>query len=126
MLESAMIDSVLIVDDNPSIRSLLVRLVRRTTPDVQIIDVETGQAALEASYQQHPNLVILDHGLPDINGCQVLHALKHQSDSVYVIMLTGDPNVEQEALARGANEVWIKPMDVMKMLHQLGKLLPAV
>jgi DNA-binding response OmpR family regulator len=120
-----MIDSVLIVDDNPSIRSLLVRLIRRTTPDARIMDAGTGQAALEISYRQHPGLVILDHGLPDISGCQVLHQLKDQSESVYVIMLTGDPNVEQEALAQGANEVWIKPMDVSTMLSQLGKLLPA-
>jgi CheY-like chemotaxis protein len=119
-----MIDSVLIADDNPSIRSLLVRLVRRMTPHVQIMDVDTGQAALEVCHDKHPRLVILDYGLPDITGCQVLHQLKVQRQAMYVIMITGDPDVEQEALAEGANEVWIKPMDVPAMLHQLGRLLP--
>jgi CheY-like chemotaxis protein len=120
-----MIESILIADDNPSIRSLLVRLVRRTTPHVQIMDVDTGQAALDVCHHQHPRLVILDHGLPDINGCQVLHELKVQRQAMYVIMITGDPDVEQEALAEGANEVWLKPMDVPVMLRKLGKLLPA-
>lgn len=120
-----MIDSILIADDNPSIRSLLVRLIRRTTPHARITDVETGHEALEVWQRQHPNLVILDHGLPDINGCEVLHQLKVQCQSIYVIMITGNPEVEQEALAEGANEVWIKPMDVSTMLHQLGKLLPS-
>ncbi|HEX6291999.1 MAG TPA: response regulator [Herpetosiphonaceae bacterium] len=94
-----MIDSILIADDNPSIRSLLVRLIRRTKPNAHIVDVGTGQAALEACYRRRPKLVILDHGLPDINGCQVLHQLKVDSRASYVIMITGDPDVEQEALA---------------------------
>ncbi len=119
-----MIDSILIADDNPSIRSLLVRLIRRTKPNAHIIDVDTGLAALEVCYDRRPSLVILDHGLPDINGFQVLHQLKVQSKGLYVIMITGDPNVEQEALARGANEVWLKPMDVPAMLQQLGKIFP--
>ena len=119
-----MIDSILIADDNPSIRSLLVRLIRRTKANVQIVDVDTGRAALEACHQRRPSLVILDHGLPDINGFQVLHQLKIQSRPMYVIVITGDPDVEQEALAQGANEVWLKPMDVPAMLHQLGKILP--
>lgn len=119
-----MIDSILIADDNPSIRSLLIRLIRRTTPHARIMDVETGQAALEAWQRQHPDLIILDHGLPDINGCQVLHQLKGQCQSIYVIMITGNPEIEEEALAEGANEVWIKPMDVPTMLRQLGRLLP--
>lgn len=119
-----MIDSILIADDNPSIRSLLVRLIRRTTPQARIMDVETGQAALDTWQHQHPDLIILDYGLPDINGCQVLHQLKAQARSIYVIIITGDPEVEQEALDEGANEVWLKPMDVPMMLRQLGKLLP--
>jgi CheY-like chemotaxis protein len=120
-----MIDSILIADDNPSIRSLLVRLVRRMTPHIQIMDVDTGQAALELCYRKQPRLVILDHGLPDITGCEVLHQLRVQRQAMYVIMITGDPEVEQAALAEGANEVWIKPMDVPAMLRQLGKLLPS-
>ena len=120
-----MIDSILIADDNPSIRSLLVRLVRRMTPHVQIMDVDTGQAALDVCHRKQPRLMILDYGLPDINGCQVLHQLRVQRQAMYVIMITGDPDVEQEALAEGANEVWIKPMDVPAMLCQLGKLLPS-
>lgn len=121
-----MIDSILIADDNPSIRSLLVRLIRRTTPRAQVMDVGTGQAALEMWQQQQPHLIILDYGLPDINGCQVLHQLKEKCQSLYVIIITGDPEVEQEALAEGANEVWLKPMDVPTMLQQLGKLLPTL
>jgi CheY-like chemotaxis protein len=120
-----MIDSILIADDNPSIRSLLVRLIRRTKPNAQIVDVDTGKAALEACFDRRPGLVILDYGLPDINGFQVLHQLKVQNKTIYVILITGDPNIEEEALAQGANEVWLKPMDVPAMLHQLGKIFPS-
>jgi CheY-like chemotaxis protein len=119
-----MVDTILIADDNPSIRSLLVRLIRRAKPNVQIVDVGTGLAALEVCHHRRPSLIILDHGLPDINGFQVLHQLKVQRKTMYVIMITGDPNIGQEALARGANEVWLKPMDVSTMLQQLSKLLP--
>ncbi|MDP9312795.1 MAG: response regulator [Chloroflexota bacterium] len=120
-----MANSVLVVEDNVTVRTLLIRLIRRANPEACVVDVEGGEDALEMFSRHHPNLVLLDHGLPDINGFAVLERLKLQSDAPYVIMITGDPSLEAEAFAYGADEVWLKPMDVGQMLPHLAHLLVA-
>jgi CheY-like chemotaxis protein len=116
--------SVLIADDQPSVRSLLIRLIRRTEPHAQIIDVADGYSALQMYQTNHPTIVLLDHGLPDINGFVVLDQLKAMPQAPYIIVITGDPGLEQEALRHGADDVWLKPMDVGQMMRQLAELLP--
>ncbi len=120
-----MASSVLIVDDNAAVRVLLVRLVRRARPEAHIMDVESGLAALEMARQARPAVVLLDHGLPDIDGFLVLEGLKQLVQAPYIIMITGDPGLEAEGFARGVDEVWLKPMDVGQMLEQLRQILPA-
>lgn len=114
---------ILVADDNSSVRALLIRLIRRTQPDAQIVEAASGQDTLEHCRRQHPTLVLLDHGLPDISGFTVLQELKGQPDAPYIIVVTGDPSLEGEALARGADEVWLKPMDVSLLLQHLATLL---
>jgi len=115
---------ILVADDNSSVRALLIRLIRRAQPNAHIVEAESGQATLDRCRQQHPTLVLLDHGLPDINGFMVLQELKAQPDAPYIIVVTGDPSLEHEALVRGADEVWLKPMDVSLLLQHLSTLLP--
>jgi len=116
---------ILIADDNPSVRTFLVKVIRRADPNANIMDVDTGNAALEAYRKWMPNLVILDHGLPDVDGFHVLEQLKHWYAAPYVVMVTGDPNLEEAAFQHGADEVWLKPMDVGWLLQHLSILLPA-
>ncbi len=120
-----MASSVLIAEDNAAVRILLVRLVRRACPASHIVDVASGLVALEMARRDRPGVVLLDHGLPDINGFLVLERLKQQVQAPYTIMITGDAGLEAEAFARGADEVWLKPMDVPQMLEQLRQILPA-
>lgn len=116
--------SILVADDNSSVRALLVRLIRRAQPEARIIEVDSGQGTLDGYHLHQPMLVLLDHGLPDINGFMVLQQLKVQPNAPYIIVITGDPRLEDEALARGADEVWLKPMDVTALLQHLTTLLP--
>ncbi len=120
-----MASSILIADDNAIVRVLLVRLVRRARPEAHIVDVASGLAALEMAQRDQPSVVLLDHGLPDIDGFLVLKGLKELGCAPYIIMITGDGELESEALARGADEVWLKPMDVPQLLEHLSQILPA-
>lgn len=115
--------SVLIADDNAPVRTLFMRLIRRTDPQIHVLEVESGQAALDVCAQHHPELVLLDHGLPDISGFTVLQHIKGQQDAPYVVIITGDSRLETDALAQGADEVWLKPMDVSNILTHLTHLL---
>lgn len=114
--------SVLIADDHPSVRNLLIRLIRRASPKAHIIDVESGQAALDLYRQSGPKFVVLDHGLPDMSGFHVLRELKATDQAPYVIVVTGNPTLESEARERGADEVWLKPMDIGVLLPHLTQL----
>lgn len=119
-----MTTSILVADDNPAVRTLLVRLIRRASPRTEIVDVGSAKAALAACARRVPDIVVLDHGLPDTSGFCVLQYLKMQSAPPYVIVITGDPRLEQDARARGADDVWLKPMDVTVMLQHFTQLLP--
>ncbi len=120
-----MSSSILIADDNATVRVLLVRLVRHARPEAHVVDVESGLASLEVAQRARPSVVLLDHGLPDIDGFLVLKSLKELVEAPYIIMITGDVALEEEALARGADEVWLKPMDIPQMLAHLSEILPA-
>ncbi len=88
------------------------------------MDVADGRSALQMCRAHHPAIVLLDHGLPDINGFVVLDQLKAMQGAPYIIIITGDPGLEQDAMNHGADEVWLKPMDVGQMMRQLAELLP--
>ena len=118
-----MANSVLVAEDNDTVRTLLIRLIRRANPEACVVDVEGGRDALEMFCRHQPSVVLLDHGLPDMSGFTVLDRLKLQSHAPYVIIITGDPSVEEEAFAHGADEVWLKPMDIGRMLPHLAHLL---
>lgn len=116
--------SILVADDNASVRALLVRLIRRANPEAEVVDVASGKAALEQYSRCTPNVVVVDHGLPDIDGFYVLQQLRLQQPRPYLIVITGDPTLEQEALNLGADQVWLKPMDITILLQQFAYLLP--
>jgi CheY-like chemotaxis protein len=120
-----MASAVLIADDNAAIRALLIRMIQRASPGSTILDVADGTTALDYCRRYGPRVVLLDHGLPDICGFTVLQRLKAVPGAPYVIMITGNADLEQEALCKGADEVWLKPMDVAQMMTHLRHLLAA-
>ncbi len=76
---------VLVVEDEPDLRKLLVVILERAGHAV--VDVADGSAGLRAVYDKRPELVLLDAGLPGLDGWQFLERVREFSD-VPVIMLT--------------------------------------
>lgn len=76
---------ILVVDDDDDIRELLVQLFARAGYDVS--QAANGRAGLRALYQATPDLVVLDVGMPGLDGWQTLERIRDLSD-VPVIMLT--------------------------------------
>ena len=76
---------VLVVDDEPPIRKLL--RMGLGTQGYQTIDAPTGRAALDLMADE-PDLVILDLGLPDIHGHELLRMIRARSESVPIIVLS--------------------------------------
>jgi two-component system KDP operon response regulator KdpE len=99
---------VLVVDDEPPIRKLL--RMGLTTQGYEILEAPNGKVALEL-LAEHPALIILDLGLPDIQGHELLRMIRARDDSVPVVVLSsrGDEAGKVQALDLGADDYVTKP-----------------
>lgn len=81
-------EKILVADDNRQIRMLVSASLR--SGGYVLIEAEDGAAALETAIAEHPDLVLLDVNMPQLDGFEVLHFLHKRPDTadVKVIMLT--------------------------------------
>jgi len=110
---------ILIVDDDPDLRRALKLRLRANHYDT--IHAADGYSAIAIAQKEHPNLIILDLGLPAGDGFVVLERLQNNDSlsSIPVIVLTArDPqNNEQRSLAAGAAAFFQKPADNNELLE---------
>lgn len=113
---------VLVIDDEPQIRRFLDIGLR--AQGYQVFTAETGEKGLLALATQGADLVILDLGLPDIDGHEVLKRLREWSE-VPVILLTvrADEREKVAALDAGANDYVTKPFGVQELMARVRALL---
>ena len=110
---------VLVVDDEPQIlRALRINLHAR---QYDVVTASDGTTGLEAARSQDPDLVILDLGLPDMDGVEVLRALRAWSD-VPVIVLSGRGASSDKvtALNSGADDYVTKPFNIDELLARMA------
>jgi len=113
---------VLIIDDEPPIRKLL--RMGLTTQGYQIIEAPSGKTALEL-LKQKPDLVILDLGLPDIQGHELLRMIRGRNESVPIVVLSsrGDEAGKVQALDYGADDYVTKPFGMEELLARMRAAL---
>jgi DNA-binding response OmpR family regulator len=113
---------VLIVEDDDRIRPLLVRSLRER--GYAVSSAPTGMQGLSAAVESRPDLVILDLGLPDVDGTTVLSMLRAVSD-VPVIIATArddDPSLVS-ALDAGADDYVVKPFSTAHLEARIRAVL---
>jgi two-component system KDP operon response regulator KdpE len=109
---------VLIVDDEPQIlRALRINLSAR---QYEVITAADGGQALRAATEAHPDLVVLDLGLPDIDGVQVIRSLRGWTP-VPIVVLSGRTGSADkvDALDAGADDYVTKPFSVDELLARI-------
>ena len=113
---------VLVVDDEPPIRKLL--RLGLNAQGYQILEAPNGKAALEL-LGQNPDLVILDLGLPDIEGLDLLRTIRARNESVPIVVLSsrGDEAGKVQALDLGADDYITKPFGMDELLARLRAAL---
>jgi two-component system KDP operon response regulator KdpE len=113
---------VLVVDDETQIRRALTTNLRARGYEVE--QAATGEQALTIAADRHPDAVILDIGLPGIDGIEVLRGLRGWS-TVPIIMLTvrEDDRDKIEALDAGADDYVTKPFSMGELLARLRAAL---
>ncbi|WGS23283.1 MULTISPECIES: response regulator transcription factor [unclassified Bradyrhizobium] len=106
---------VLVIDDEPPIRKLL--RMGLVTQGYDILEAPNGKAALEL-LSQSPDLIILDLGLPDMQGLDLLRMLRAQNEQVAIVVLSsrGDETGKVEALDGGADDYVTKPFGMNELL----------
>jgi two-component system, OmpR family, KDP operon response regulator KdpE len=113
---------VLIVDDEPPIRKLL--RMGLSTQGYEILDAPNGRTALDLLAQK-PDLVILDLGLPDMQGLELLTMIRARLEGVPIVVLSsrGDEAGKVEALDRGADDYVTKPFGMDELLARMRAAL---
>ena len=110
--------SALIIDDEKQIRRLL--RIALEGADHHVFEAETGEAGLSEIAQRRPNVVLLDLGLPDMDGVEVLRRLREWSDvPVLILSVRDDPEEKVEALDGGADDYVTKPFDTAELLARV-------
>jgi two-component system KDP operon response regulator KdpE len=113
---------VLVIDDEPPIRKLL--RMGLSTQGYEVIEASNGKTALE-QLAQHPALIILDLGLPDIQGHDLLRAIRARDEGVPVVVLSsrGDEAGKVQALDLGADDFVTKPFGMDELLARMRAAL---
>jgi two-component system KDP operon response regulator KdpE len=113
---------LLVIDDEPQIRRFLDISLR--SQGYAVLQAETGQAGLEALATHGADLVILDLGLPDMDGHAVLQALRQWSQVPVIVLTVRAGEAEKvAALDAGANDYVTKPFGVQELMARVRALL---
>jgi two-component system KDP operon response regulator KdpE len=113
---------VLVVDDEPPIRKLL--RMGLSTQGYEILDAPSGRVALELVAQK-PDLIILDLGLPDIDGLELLRQMRQKNEGVPIVVLSsrGEEAAKVAALDLGADDYVTKPFGMDEFLARIRAAL---
>ncbi len=117
--------SILLIEDHPMNRDMLARRLGRR--GFHVLEAVDGLQGLAMARQHHPDLILLDISLPEIDGYEVTRRLKAdpQTAGVPIVALTAHALVEdrQRALDAGCDEYTTKPVDFKALLAIMERIL---
>ncbi|HEV8025863.1 MAG TPA: response regulator [Stellaceae bacterium] len=114
--------TVLIVDDEPPIRRFLRTSL--AAQDYEVIEAGNGAEAIRAMASAAPDLVILDLGLPDMNGTEVIRSIRGSSPvPIIVLSVRNDERGKVEALDLGADDYITKPFGMEELVARIRTAL---
>jgi len=114
--------TVLICDDEPSLRELI-----RISLDgpYRFVEADDGEQSLELARSERPDVVILDMMMPRRSGLEVLSAMRQEEElsDTRVIVLTAQPGTREQALRAGADVVMVKPFEPEEIAAAVEEVL---
>ena len=116
-------NTILVVDDEPSIVDAVSTALRYEGFDV--VEAQTGRAALAAVTREEPELIVLDWMLPDVNGLEVGRRLRERGYKSAILFLTAKDAVENkvEALRAGGDDYVTKPFSLAELVARVQAIL---
>jgi len=113
---------ILVVDDEKAIRSFL--RMSLSSYGYSIFEAATGKEALNEAVSSHPDIIILDLGLPDIDGMEVISRIRKRTKIPIIILSVRDePSEKIAALNAGADDYLTKPFSTGELLARLRAVM---
>ena len=115
---------VLLVEDDPQIIETVALILELRWPEASLVSTFFGEKGVELVEKELPDIVILDLGLPDIDGFQVLRQIRTFSDVPVVILTVMGAEVDKiKGLELGADDYVVKPFAAGEFLARVKALL---
>lgn len=109
---------ILVVEDDPSVRNLITTTLKSN--DYRYIAASNGESAITAASTQQPDIVLLDLGLPDLDGVEIIKRVRTWSQMpIIVISARSEDGDKIAALDAGADDYLTKPFSVAELLARL-------
>ncbi len=122
LCELPMNPRVLVIDDEPDVRSLLCELL--TDRGYLVDEARDGADGLRVLYDKHPDLVLLDLAMPQMDGWQTLERIRELSDIPVLILTSRDGELEKvRGLRAGADDYVVKPFGGEELVARVEALL---
>jgi CheY-like chemotaxis protein len=116
---------IIIAEDDELVASLLTRLMLRHYPAAVIQAFGNGQDALDAYDHAGADLLLVNHGMPGLDGPTMIRVLRARGDSVPMIGMSGNPRLHAEYIAAGAT-AFVESVDLIEQLSALlQRFLPS-
>lgn len=117
-----MMPRILVIDDEPQIRKFM--RISLAANGYEVIEAENATQGIEAARTQSPDLLILDLGLPDLDGQEVISAVREQSGVPIIVLSVRAQELDKvEALDRGANDYVVKPFGIAELMARVRAIL---
>ncbi len=112
---------ILVVEDDPAVRNLIVAALE--AHGLRHMAVETAHAAIAAASSQAPSIVLLDLGLPDMDGVKVVESVRAWSSMPIIVVSARSEDADKiRALDAGADDYLTKPFSVEELLARMRRL----
>ena len=109
---------VLVVEDDPPVRNLITTTLK--TNDYKYLSAQNGASAVIEALSHNPDIVLLDLGLPDMDGVEIIRKIRSWSNMpIIVISARTEDSDKIEALDAGADDYLTKPFSVDELLARL-------
>ena len=117
--------SVLIIEDEKNIQTFMGKVLKRH--DYQVLYADTGKQGLEMIRSRCPDLILLDLGLPDMDGVEIIKKIRSWSNMPIIVVSARSEDTDKvEALDAGADDYLTKPFSVEELLARLRVALRRV
>ncbi len=113
---------ILVVDDDPRLRELVALTLERA--GYEVVAARDGQMALTCAFRDHPALIVLDVGLPELDGLEVCRRIRARSDVPILFLTARDDEIDRIlGLELGADDYVTKPFSPRELVARIKAIL---